>query len=64
MKWTDTFDIAIALEGAYEDVDILGLSFPRLREMICTLPGFVGDPAHCNERLLEAVQMVWLDERT
>ncbi len=64
MIWTDTYDIAIALEEKHADVDILGLSFPTLREMILALPGFAGDLDKCNERILEAVQMAWLDERS
>jgi len=27
------------------------------------LPGFDDDPERCNEKVLEAIQMVWLDER-
>jgi FeS assembly protein IscX len=30
--------------------------------MVCALPGFVGDPGSSNEKLLEAIQMAWLDE--
>ena len=27
------------------------------------LPGFDGDPARSNEKILEAIQMAWIDER-
>ena len=26
------------------------------------LPGFDDDPKHCGEKILEAIQMAWIDE--
>lgn len=63
MRWTDTFDIALALEDAHPEVDILSLRFTDLRQWVLALPEFVDDPNHCNEKILEAIQMAWLDER-
>lgn len=63
MKWTDVFDIAIALEDAYPEIDILSLSFPKLRDMVLSLPDFDDRVERCNERVLEAIQMTWVDER-
>ncbi len=62
LDWTDTRDIAIALCEAHPDVQPLELRFTDLHRMICELPGFVGDPSASNEKLLEAIQMAWLDE--
>ncbi len=63
MKWTDVFDIAIALEEQYPDKEILQLRFTELHEMICQLEEFEDSPEASNEKILEAIQMAWLDER-
>ena len=62
MKWTDINDIAIALCETYPDVDPIGVLFTDLRQWILDLPGFDDDPEHCGEKILEAVQMAWLEE--
>jgi len=63
MKWTDTREIAIALFERFPEVDPLGIRFTDLHRWICELPGFDDDPKRSNEKILEAVQMTWLDER-
>ncbi len=63
MKWTDTLDIAIALDEAYPDVDPKTVRFTDLMEWILALDGFEEDASHCGEKILEAVQMAWIDER-
>ncbi len=62
MDWTDTQAIAIALAETYPDVAPLSIRFTDLHQWICALPGFQGAPDRANERVLEAVQMAWLDE--
>jgi FeS assembly protein IscX len=62
MKWTDTRDIALALAELHPDVDPRGVRFIDLRQWILDLPGFNDDPKHCGEKVLEAVQMTWIDE--
>ena len=62
MKWTDTADIAIALAEAHPDVDPLKLRFTDLRAWVLALPGFSDDPARSGEKILEAIQMAWIDE--
>jgi FeS assembly protein IscX len=62
MKWTDTRDIAIALAEFHPDVDPRAVRFTDLRQWILELPGFNDDPARCGEKVLEAVQMTWIDE--
>ena len=62
MKWTDTADIAIALAEAHPDVDPLKVRFTDLREWVLALPGFSDDPARSGEKILEAIQMAWIDE--
>lgn len=64
MKWTDVLDIAIALEEAYPDADNVNLRFTDLHSWVCALPEFDDDPAKSNEKVLEAIQMAWIDERS
>ena len=63
LKWTDTLDIAIALDESRPDVDPMSVNFVDLRNWIMALPEFDDDPARCGERMLEAVQQAWIDER-
>lgn len=63
MKWLDVRDIAIALESTHPACNILGLRFTELKNMVLQLDGFEDDPSRCNEKILEAIQMIWLDER-
>jgi FeS assembly protein IscX len=62
MKWTDTRDIAVALCEAHPDVDPLKLRFTDLHAWVCALPGFDDDPNRSGEKILEAIQMTWIDE--
>ncbi len=62
MKWTDIRDIAQALVEAHPDVDPLTLRFTELRDWVCALPGFADDPNRSGEKILEAIQMAWIDE--
>lgn len=64
MRWTDTFDIAIALEEQHPEVDNINLRFTDLRDWVLSLPGFKGTAEGCNEKILEAIQMAWIDERS
>ncbi len=64
LKWTDTLDIAIELDEAHPDIDPLRLRFTDLRDWILALDDFDDDPEHCGERILEAVQMAWIEERS
>lgn len=63
MKWVDVRDIAIELEEAHPDADIVNLRFTDLHKWVCALDGFDDDPKRSNEKILEAIQAAWLDER-
>lgn len=63
MKWTDTREIAIALFEKFPDTDPLTLRFTDLHRRVTELAGFDDDPKRSNEKMLEAIQMTWLDER-
>ena len=62
MKWTDIREIAIALSGQHPDVDPRAILFTDLRRWVLELPGFDHDPKHSGEKILEAIQMAWMDE--
>lgn len=62
MKWTDTADIAIALVEKFPDVDPRAVRFTDLYEWVLALEGFDDDPKRCGEKILEAIQMAWIDE--
>jgi FeS assembly protein IscX len=62
MKWTDVSDIAIELAEAHPDVDPRLVRFTDLHRWVCELPGFSDDPARSGEKILEAIQMAWIDE--
>lgn len=62
MKWTDSREIAIALADAHPDVDPQAIRFTDLHRWVLALPGFRDDPNHSGEKILEAIQMAWIDE--
>jgi FeS assembly protein IscX len=62
VKWTDSRDIAIALAEAHPDVDPQTIRFTDLYKWVLALPGFSDDPKHSGEKILEAIQMVWIEE--
>jgi FeS assembly protein IscX len=62
MKWTDSREIAIALADKYPDQDPTRVNFVDLRNWVLALPGFSDDPKHCGEKILEAIQMAWIEE--
>jgi len=63
LKWTDVQDIAIELEEAHPDADVVNLRFTDLWKWVRELPVFDDDPNKSNEKILEAIQAAWLEER-
>ena len=63
LKWTDVREIAIQLDEAKPDVDVVNLRFTDLWKWVQELPDFTDDPQKSNEKILEAIQAAWLDER-
>jgi FeS assembly protein IscX len=62
MKWTDSRDIAIALLEKLPDQDPKAVNFVDLRNWVLDLPGFDDDPRRSGEKILEAIQMLWIEE--
>ena len=62
MKWVDTLEIAIQLSEKYPEVDPKTIRFTDLRDWVMELDEFEDDPKHCGEKILEAIQMAWIEE--
>jgi FeS assembly protein IscX len=63
LKWVDSLDIAIELDEAHPDVDPSKVRFTDLRDWVLALDDFDDDPEHSGEKILEAIQMAWIEER-
>ena len=63
LKWTDTFEIAVALEEKFPEIDNINLRFTDLHKWILDLDGFQDDPNKSNEKILESIQIAWLEQR-
>ena len=63
LKWTDSLDIAIELMDNYPDVDPRYIRYTDLHSWICELDEFSDDPEKSNEKILEAIQMAWIEEK-
>ena len=62
LKWTDSLDIAIELSEKYPDINPATVRFTDLMEWVMALDDFDDVAEHCGEKILEAIQMAWLDE--
>jgi len=62
LKWIDSLEIALDLIELHPEVDPLQLHFTELRQWVQGLERFNDDPEHCGERVLEAIQLAWIDE--
>ena len=63
ISWTDSLEIAISLEDAHPDIDPITINFVELRELVMALEDFNESDTHCGEKVLEAIQMCWIDEK-
>jgi len=63
LKWTEVLEIAIALDEKHGEVDPQYLRFTDLHRWVCELEEFDDDPEHAGEKVLEAIQMAWIEER-
>lgn len=63
LKWTDSLEVAIALDEAHPDIDPRLVRFTDLMEWVLALEEFDDLAEHCGEKILEAIQMAWIEER-
>tara|TARA_B100000886_G_scaffold90407_1_gene59631 strand:- start:2132 stop:2329 length:198 start_codon:yes stop_codon:yes gene_type:complete len=62
LKWTDVSEIAIELSEEYPDENPIQINFVTLRDRIMDLSNFSDDANRCGEKILEAIQMAWIEE--
>ena len=62
LDWLDVLEIAIELNDKFPKIDPQWISFPDLHKKVCELSNFSGDPSKSNEKILEAIQMHWIEE--
>ena len=63
ISWTDSLEIAISLEDTHPDIDPITINFVELRELVMALEDFNEADTQCGEKVLEAIQMCWIDEK-
>jgi FeS assembly protein IscX len=63
LKWTDTQDIAVELDEAHPEQDPRYVRFTDLHRWVCELENFDDLPERSGEKILEAIQMAWIEER-
>ncbi|MBC3860801.1 Fe-S cluster assembly protein IscX [Undibacterium jejuense] len=62
MQWSDIHEIAAALYDKYPDVSPLVVRFTDLHNWVVDLDGFDDDHLRGGEKVLEAIQMAWIEE--
>lgn len=60
--WNDVQRIAEELAEAKPDVNPLTVNFVDLQHWIMELPDFDSNSGRCGEKVLEAVQQLWIEE--
>ena len=63
LKWTDSLEIAIQLDEKYPDIDPQKIRYTDLHKWVCALDNFKDNPNKSNEKILEAIQMFWIEEK-
>lgn len=62
LNWDDHEEIGLRLSERFPDTDPLTVRFTDLRDWVCELDGFTGEPSESTEGKLERIQMAWLEE--
>jgi FeS assembly protein IscX len=62
MKWTDSLTIAETLYDEHPDTDPKTIRFTDLMQWVLELEDFDDTPEKCNEKILEAIQLAWIEE--
>ena len=62
MLWIDVNDIAIELAEKHPDIDPTYILFADLKKLVTDLEGFEDSHEKSNEKILEAIQMLWIEE--
>ena len=62
MLWIDVNDIAIELAEKHPDIDPTYILFTDLKKLVTDLESFEDSHEKSNEKILEAIQMLWIEE--
>ena len=62
LKWVDVQEIAIQLAEAHPEINPLTVNFVKLRGLVMALPEFDDIPDRGGEKVLEAIQGLWIEE--
>ena len=62
MKWIDVNNIAIDLLEKFPEVDPRYVLFTDLHKWVTELENFEDENNKSNEKILEAIQMAWIEE--
>jgi FeS assembly protein IscX len=62
MKWTDVQEIAMALTDKHPEIDPQLIRFTDLHRWVMELDGFDDDPNRSSEKILEAIQLAWIED--
>lgn len=62
LTWQDSEEIGLQLYEKFPDKAPLEVRFTDLHKWVTELDEFEDDPAKSNEKILEAIQMVWFEE--
>ncbi|MBI3091813.1 MAG: Fe-S cluster assembly protein IscX [Candidatus Tectomicrobia bacterium] len=62
LTWQDAEEIGIQLFEKFPQTDPLGVRFTDLHRWVTELDEFEDDAKKSNEKILEAIQMAWLEE--
>jgi len=62
MKWTDSLTIAESLYDKHPEIDPKTIRFTDLMSWVMALDGFNDSTDKCGEKILEAIQLAWIEE--
>jgi len=63
LRWTDVLEIAIELDEKYPEIDPMRIRFTDLHQWVISLDNFEDEATRGGERILEAIQQAWIDEK-
>ena len=63
MTWLDSLDIAISLDESHPEIDPKTVNFVDLQTLVLGLDEFDAGETQCGERVLEAIQLYWIEEK-
>ena len=64
LQYTSVLNRFSSGSSKYPEMDPQMVRFTDLYRWVAELPGFTDDIKRCNEKILEAIQMAWMEEVT